>query len=112
MARRNLKGARILVTGASSGIGRELAYQLCQHGARVLATARRADRLLELQHRCQSTLGELTTLQGDLTDASHRQAIVDRIFVSIECHSMSLSTMRGQEPLGVSIQLRVIGYAA
>ena len=42
MARRNLKDARIIVTGASSGIGRSLAIQLCQRGAHVLATARRA----------------------------------------------------------------------
>ncbi len=78
MARRNLKGARIIVTGASSGIGRCLALQLCQRGARVLATARRADRLRELQTQCKSTQGNLEILEGDLTDALHRQAIVDQ----------------------------------
>ncbi|MGI9647410.1 MAG: SDR family NAD(P)-dependent oxidoreductase [Acidimicrobiia bacterium] len=37
----------ILVTGGSSGIGRELVRQFASHGARVLATARREAALLE-----------------------------------------------------------------
>ena len=78
MARRNLKDARIIVTGASSGIGRALAIQLCQHGAHVLATARRAERLLELQRNCEKTPGQLTILEGDLTSERHRQEILDQ----------------------------------
>ena len=78
MARRNLKDARIIVTGASSGIGRALAIQLCQRGAHVLATARRAERLLELQRTCEKTPGQLTILEGDLTSERHRQEILDQ----------------------------------
>lgn len=66
------------MTGASSGIGRCLAFQLCQRGAHVLATARRADRLKELQTQCKSTVGKLEILEGDLTEGMHRQAIVDQ----------------------------------
>ena len=78
MARRNLNDARIIVTGASSGIGRALAIQLCQGGAHVLATARRVERLNELRELCKSMPGVLTTLQGDLTSPLHRQAIVQQ----------------------------------
>jgi NAD(P)-dependent dehydrogenase (short-subunit alcohol dehydrogenase family) len=42
-----LRGARVLVVGASSGIGREVAVQLGAGGARVVLAARRADRLAE-----------------------------------------------------------------
>lgn len=49
MAKRNLVGKRILVTGCSSGIGRELCLKLCERGAIVLGTARRLDRLIILQ---------------------------------------------------------------
>ena len=66
------------MTGASSGIGRALAIQLCQHGAHVLATARRAERLLELQRNCEKTPGQLTILEGDLTSERHRQEILDQ----------------------------------
>lgn len=41
-------GASVIVTGASSGIGRELALRLLRRGARVTAVARREVRLREL----------------------------------------------------------------
>jgi NAD(P)-dependent dehydrogenase (short-subunit alcohol dehydrogenase family) len=43
-----LEGRRILVTGASSGIGKAIAERCVVEGARVLATGRRADALEEL----------------------------------------------------------------
>jgi len=76
MARRDLTKARILLTGASSGIGRELAIQLCQRGAFVLATARRLERLQELENFCCSLPGRIYILAGDLTCEQHRQALV------------------------------------
>lgn len=45
---RTVRGLRIVVTGASAGIGREAALQLAARGAHVIAVARREEELEEL----------------------------------------------------------------
>ena len=37
----SLRGARVLVTGASTGIGEQLAYHYARFGAQIVITARR-----------------------------------------------------------------------
>lgn len=45
----DLRGQVVVVTGASSGIGRAIAMELSRAGAKLVLTARRADRLASLQ---------------------------------------------------------------
>ncbi len=44
-------GERFVVTGASSGMGRQITAELAEAGATVLAIARRAERLAELENQ-------------------------------------------------------------
>ena len=48
MSKRNLRGSRAIITGASSGIGWELALEFARRGASVCVMARREERLAEL----------------------------------------------------------------
>ncbi|KAM9842588.1 dehydrogenase/reductase SDR family member 7 [Aulostomus maculatus] len=47
-----LKGLVVWVTGASSGIGEELAYQLARCGSRLILSARREDELKRVKQNC------------------------------------------------------------
>lgn len=77
MTRRRVEGLRVLLTGASSGIGKALAVELAGRGARLLMTARRIPRLSELAGTLQQQGAECSVLAGDLTDPQHRAALVE-----------------------------------
>ena len=60
-----LRGARVLLTGATGGIGQALATAFAARGADVVLTGRRADVLKEL---ADGIGAKATTLTADLTD--------------------------------------------
>jgi short-subunit dehydrogenase len=73
--RRNLTGLRILITGASQGIGRALAEIAAQRGARVLAAARSDTLLTELSRKVRATGGIIETVHADITQREDREAM-------------------------------------
>ncbi len=75
--KRELKGLRAIVTGASSGIGREIAVELARQQVLVVAVARREDRLRELASRSEALGGRVETLAGDITEAEVRRRAID-----------------------------------
>jgi len=77
MAHRSLSGFRVLVTGASSGIGRELVLELAQQGSRVVAMARREEKLISLETEASSLGYSLRIFPGDVTDPHLRVTALD-----------------------------------
>src|SRR3989442_938722 len=75
--RRQLAGSRPIVTGASSGIGWEIALELARQQARLVITARRGDRLTELAAEIEKLGGEAHTVPGDITDAGLRRRLLE-----------------------------------
>lgn len=61
-------GRSIVITGASSGIGAELARQLAGQGAKLTLAARNAAALDEVAEACRAAGGEAITAPTDVTD--------------------------------------------
>lgn len=62
-----MKGSRIILTGASEGIGRALALALAARGARVALAARDRERLESLAQQCRAAGGEAIAVPTDVT---------------------------------------------
>lgn len=58
----------VVITGASSGIGEALAYELARQGARLTLGARRLDNLTVVTEKCRSLGGEAIAVQCDVAD--------------------------------------------
>jgi NAD(P)-dependent dehydrogenase (short-subunit alcohol dehydrogenase family) len=71
----SLEGKRVLVTGASSGMGESLALATVAAGAQVIAVARRIERLKQLaaEHKA------MTPIACDLSVEAERQALIGKV---------------------------------
>lgn len=73
----DFKGKWALVTGASAGIGAELARQLAGCGANLILTARRKNRLEALAAELTARGAEVRVVVADLTQPEAPRAIFD-----------------------------------
>lgn len=74
--KRQISGRRILITGASSGIGRALALEFARRENSLLLTARREERLESLAAEVRKLGSEPLLVAGDITDASVRSRLL------------------------------------
>ena len=72
----SLHDKTIWITGASSGIGYELALQLAEMGNYVIATARNIEKLHQLVSLCPE---KIIALPGDISDASNRNQLTSAL---------------------------------
>lgn len=76
----NLQGQRVWITGASSGLGLELAKQLARARAHLVLTARRADRLETLASELRKeTSVEVECLPADMSRASDVERVLQAV---------------------------------
>jgi short-subunit dehydrogenase len=71
-----MKGRRIILTGASEGIGRALALELAARGARLALAARDRDRLESLAQECRARGGDAIAVPTDVTNSQDLEWLV------------------------------------
>jgi NAD(P)-dependent dehydrogenase (short-subunit alcohol dehydrogenase family) len=76
MTRAHFKDKVIIITGASSGIGRELAHQLAAQGAWLSLAARNVERLEAAKAECLARGGKATVIRTDVTIQEQCAALV------------------------------------
>lgn len=75
-----LRGAAVLVTGGSSGIGKQLALDMARQGARVAIVALDERRLRDAEAELRGVTAEAFALKGDVT----RPEDVERLTVAVQ----------------------------
>ena len=72
-----LEGKTVVVTGASSGMGKAIVELFVKEGANVVAVARRMERLEELAGALKDAPGRVLPFRGDMSRAEDNEAMID-----------------------------------
>lgn len=79
----NIPGKSVLLTGASRGIGREIAYAFARHGCKLTLAGRDEQALQETRSGVEQAGGRAIVVAGDVTDTGWRQSVVEQ---AIQAH--------------------------
>jgi len=67
---------RVIITGASSGIGKEIALQLSHQSTLLTLAARSEDKLAEVSHLCQENGSQAIHVKTDVADAKQCENLI------------------------------------
>ncbi|RFU62307.1 SDR family oxidoreductase [Peribacillus saganii] len=80
----NLKGKCVTITGASGGIGKEIAEKAAARGARVVLLARSIDKLEAIKMELNAKYGNSAlAYQLDVSDSDKIQSVFEEIFAAV-----------------------------
>jgi len=83
LSRLNLAGARIVLTGASSGIGHALALRLAEQGARLVLASRNQERLAALAEAISAKGGSAIVVPTDVADPAQRTRLIEQALAEL-----------------------------
>jgi len=75
---RKLRGTTAVITGATSGIGRETALEFIRAGARVVVAGRRRQRLRELVSEIEAKGGEALAVPTDVANQAQVERLIEK----------------------------------
>ena len=98
-----LLGKIVIVTGASSGVGKEIALRFAQEGAIVIAAARRIENLRILESESEALHGQIVAYPCDVSVETEAEALVDfavNTFGKIDILVNNAGTFDSVKPVG------------
>jgi len=105
---RELAGKVVVITGASSGIGRAAARRFAERGARLVLAARRANELADVAASCERLGAHAIAVPTDVTDPAAVEALAARAIgefgaIDVWCNNAGVYMMGelGDVPLDV-----------
>ena len=106
-------GKAVLITGASSGIGYDLALYLASMGTRLALVARRADKLEELASACEAAGAETRVLPADVSSRESMEALRDQVlaewgFVDIVIGNAGVGGLNPADRFDLDIHRRTV----
>lgn len=114
-----IEGRVVWITGASSGIGEALAYELARKGAKLILSARRTEELERVQKACPTAPEHVAVVPLDLTDtdalpahAEEARQAFGRIDVLINNAGVSQRSLAKDTELSVYRQLMDLDWFA
>jgi len=110
-------GKRILLTGASSGIGKALAMELARFNTKLVLVARNIDALTELKELCKAAGSEASIIPFDLADTKKVPALARQVMacyqgidVLINNAGVSQRAFTNETPLEVDRKIMELNY--
>lgn len=71
----------VIVTGASSGIGKALVYELARQGAKIAMAARRIEELLAIEEDLKPTGASVLSIRTDVTKEQACKELIEQTYV-------------------------------
>ena len=68
----------VIITGASAGIGKSLAWMLASQCAKVVIAARRVDRLEKIAEQCRLFCGEVLVVPTDVSQEAQCRSLIEK----------------------------------
>lgn len=98
-----LEGKVVMVTGASSGLGREFCLDLAKSGCKIIAAARRIDRLQSLCDHINSLSSSSSSSSSSVSDGGNGggvRAVAVELDVTADGKSIDASVHKAWEAFG------------
>ncbi|HWE28030.1 MAG TPA: SDR family NAD(P)-dependent oxidoreductase [Polyangia bacterium] len=110
---RTLRGNVVVITGASSGIGRAAARLFAGKGARLVLAARRADELERVAAACRAAGARAIAVPTDVTDAAAVEALAARALaefgaIDVWCNNAGVYAMGELGDVPLDVHRRVV----